>query len=119
MNAMSNLPNHLIMQIIREADGGKITHQAKLKNVLEEFHKPSIVIDDCPEYINKFKNSHCDFWIREFQNIYNQEVGKPTATDLLDDGHEEGMYDAIIIEEPYSIIARHWWGGFHELDMSE
>jgi len=62
MNAMSNLPNHLIMQIIREADGGKITHQAKLKNVLEEFHKhiDTYKADYCENQCPYIFNDDCD-----------------------------------------------------------
>jgi len=106
MTIMSQLPNDIIMRIVREADGGKNAHKLKLNKVLAEYHKPSIVNDECPEYLNEFKNHDYEFWAREFG--YKEEMENSGLPD------EVAWYDAHIVDEPFSIIARYWWGGFHE-----
>ena len=42
---MSNLPNHLIMNIIKLADGGLNTHKSKLKLVFEDLLAPGWLDD--------------------------------------------------------------------------
>ena len=120
---MASLPHDLIMRIVRQADGGKNAHKLKLNKVLAEFHKPSDVNDNgagvlCPEFLNEFKNSVGDgwFWIDEFQNQHNQkDPDNPVDyREMWDPYMGSDAFDSIIIDEPFSIIARYWWGGFHE-----
>ena len=107
---MCCLPNNIIMDITRQADGGIKTHKLKLNKVLAEFHKP-------PEFPHEFKNTDPTFWLREFQLIENQANATPDSEDYFDlvdpYMHDEAVND-LINNEPFSIIGRYWWGPFHE-----
>ena len=120
---MGSLPHDLIMRIVREADGGKYAHKLKLNKVLAEFHKPSIVEDNgaglqCPEFLNEFKYSVDDgwFWLDEFQKQHNQKYPDDPVDyrEDVDPYMASDALDAWVVEEPFSIIARYWWGSFHE-----
>lgn len=63
---MENLPNDIIMKIIRIADGGKYTHQQKFKSSL------NIILNNDPVYFYEDGegNKDCPMFLCE---IFNQD----------------------------------------------
>tara|TARA_R110002012_G_scaffold238140_1_gene411915 strand:+ start:63 stop:296 length:234 start_codon:yes stop_codon:yes gene_type:complete len=60
MSIFSQLPNNLIMDIIRMADGGLYTHKKKLNIILQQIHNKIPIYyykdgmgNDCPQYFGE------------------------------------------------------------------
>ena len=93
---MSNLPNHLIMDIIKLADGGLNTHRKKYKSVLDSIKEPLKYYDDGGggngEYFGHFKNKGRSlenieqFWL---ENLYVEDSRELVA---MESG---GLYEVL------------------------
>ena len=104
MDIMSQLPNELIIRIIREADGGISTHKSKYINVMGELN--NITSEGGDEWsINHYYNNVDEFgadmkwsevWEEQlshhvlFDAIRNEQNGIPSPDGLWDETpHDE------------------------------
>jgi hypothetical protein len=77
---MSSLPNHLIMRIIKEADGGLNTHKSKYSNVMGEL-------------TNICEDGGDTHSIRHFYNVIDDFGGQFIAAEIWADQLSHVLFD--------------------------